>query len=235
MGQWRQRCLDDLATAAGSIDTLIGALRGIVQGLGFEHGSFVLRRPLPIAHPAVALGSTYPDAWLERYVSNHYLDRDPLVHRALRSPGPVVWSDASNDDLPWFWEEARAFDINHGWAVCIRGRGHSEGLLTVARRSGAVDAAELERSEARLLWLARTLHGLAASLPEMAPPASAALSAREREVLRWSAAGKTADEIGLILAISARTVNFHITRCIAKLDAANKTEAVAKALVLGLL
>ena len=69
----------------------------------------------------------------------------------------------------------------------------------------------------------------------MAGPTLGTLSPREREVLRWSAAGKTADEIGMILAITPRTVAFHIQRCVAKLDAANKTEAVAKALMLGLL
>ncbi|MFK2903861.1 helix-turn-helix transcriptional regulator [Dyella ginsengisoli] len=107
--------------------------------------------------------------------------------------------------------------------------------MSVARSHDPVTAAELERHEMQLLWLAHTAQGLVATLPGMAAPPLEPLSLRECEVLRWSAAGKTADEIGMILAITPRTVAFHINRCIAKLDAANKTEAVAKALVLGLL
>lgn len=61
------------------------------------------------------------------------------------------------------------------------------------------------------------------------------LSEREREVLRWTAAGKTTSEIGTILGITARTVTFHITCIRLKLNAVNKTHAVVKAIMLNLL
>ena len=61
------------------------------------------------------------------------------------------------------------------------------------------------------------------------------LTPREREVLRWTAAGKTSCEIGIILGISARTVNFHVTSILSKLNAVNKTQAVVKAVLLDLL
>jgi DNA-binding NarL/FixJ family response regulator len=61
------------------------------------------------------------------------------------------------------------------------------------------------------------------------------LSEREREVLLWTAAGKTSSETAAILGISGRTVAFHITNILLKLDAVNKTQAVAKAVMLDLL
>lgn len=61
------------------------------------------------------------------------------------------------------------------------------------------------------------------------------LSARERAILRWTAAGKTSSETAAILGISGRTVAFHITNILFKLDAINKTQAVAKAVMLDLL
>ena len=235
MAQWREQCMVRLGDARSSMHSLVQVLRGIVGELGFEHCSYVLRQPLPIAQPTVHWSSTYPQAWLDRYVEMNYFDSDPLVQQALGSDVPVVWSDRSVERLPEFWEEARAHGINHGWAVGSHGRDRTVGLLTVARRHDAVSAQELEHSEMRLLWLAHAVHGMASLLPGVAQAPLEALSSREREVLLWSAAGKTADEIGLILAISTRTVTFHINRCIAKLGAANKTEAVSKALVLGLL
>jgi len=67
------------------------------------------------------------------------------------------------------------------------------------------------------------------------PGPAAELTAREREVLRWSATGKTVGEIGAILGISERTVTFHVTSTLVKLDVVNKTQAVSKALILGIL
>jgi LuxR family transcriptional regulator len=60
------------------------------------------------------------------------------------------------------------------------------------------------------------------------------LTEREREVLRWSAEGKTAEETGTILGITERTVTYHVTSAMGKLDVTNKTQAVAKALLLKL-
>jgi DNA-binding CsgD family transcriptional regulator len=61
------------------------------------------------------------------------------------------------------------------------------------------------------------------------------LSARERAILYWTAAGKTSSETAAILGISGRTVAFHIAKILFKLDAVNKTQAVAKAVMLDLL
>lgn len=65
------------------------------------------------------------------------------------------------------------------------------------------------------------------------PPAP--LSIRETEVLRWSAEGKTAEDIGLILHLSERTVNFHIANAVRKMGASNKISAVVQAILSGVL
>jgi LuxR family quorum sensing-dependent transcriptional regulator len=61
------------------------------------------------------------------------------------------------------------------------------------------------------------------------------LTRREREVLSWAAAGKSAWDIGEILSISTRTVNEYTQRAIRKLGATNRTHAVALALRDGLI
>lgn len=70
---------------------------------------------------------------------------------------------------------------------------------------------------------------------EPEPQTPLGLSERERDVLRWTAAGKTSSETGMIMGISARTVNYHMTSILLKLDAVNKTQAVVKAVMLDLL
>ena len=61
------------------------------------------------------------------------------------------------------------------------------------------------------------------------------LSLREKEVLRWTGDGKTADQIAEILMLSPSTINFHLRNAMKKLDAPNKTTAVVRAIFLKLL
>lgn len=51
------------------------------------------------------------------------------------------------------------------------------------------------------------------------------LTCREGEVLRWLSQGKTNPEIAVILGVAAGTAKLHVERILAKLGAANRTEA----------
>ena len=55
------------------------------------------------------------------------------------------------------------------------------------------------------------------------------LNDREIEVLTWVARGKTSVEIGQIIGLTKRTIDFHIDNARAKLGATTRTEAVIKA------
>jgi DNA-binding CsgD family transcriptional regulator len=61
------------------------------------------------------------------------------------------------------------------------------------------------------------------------------LSPRQREVLAWSAEGKTTWETSIIIKCTEATVNYHLRQVIRKLEATNKTHAVSRALHLGLI
>jgi two-component system nitrate/nitrite response regulator NarL len=56
------------------------------------------------------------------------------------------------------------------------------------------------------------------------------LTQRERDVLRLIADGKTNDQIGLELFISPQTVRTYVRKAMSKMQAANRTQAVANAL-----
>ena len=61
------------------------------------------------------------------------------------------------------------------------------------------------------------------------------LSKRQQEVLQWAAVGKTDWEIGMILGISESAVKFHFEIARKKLNATNRTHAVARAITMGLI
>ena len=54
------------------------------------------------------------------------------------------------------------------------------------------------------------------------------MSQREREIMNWVCKGKTNQEIGMILEISAFTVKNHLQRIFKKLDVMNRAQAVSK-------
>ena len=61
------------------------------------------------------------------------------------------------------------------------------------------------------------------------------LSEREIEVLKWTADGKSAQDIAEILLLSKNTVDFHIKNSIRKLNVPNKTAAVVRAVLMGMI
>jgi DNA-binding CsgD family transcriptional regulator len=61
------------------------------------------------------------------------------------------------------------------------------------------------------------------------------LTQREHEVMRWTACGKTPDEIGAFLHLSKETIRTQIKSACKKLNANNKIHAVSLALTHGIL
>lgn len=61
------------------------------------------------------------------------------------------------------------------------------------------------------------------------------LTKRQLECLTWSAAGKGSYEIGQILEISERSVNWHINNAMRALGTVTRTQAVARAVHHGLI
>lgn len=60
-------------------------------------------------------------------------------------------------------------------------------------------------------------------------PKRVQLREREVETLTWAARGKTFEEIGTILSLSRRTVEFHLDNARRKLGVATRTQALIKA------
>lgn len=66
-------------------------------------------------------------------------------------------------------------------------------------------------------------------------PIAIALTAREKEVLQWSAAGKSSWDISRIFNCSEAGVNYHFANIRRKFGVRSRGSAVVKALELGLI
>jgi DNA-binding NarL/FixJ family response regulator len=70
---------------------------------------------------------------------------------------------------------------------------------------------------------------------EISQPAAETLTLREREILQLVSQGQTNKQISYATHITERTVKFHVSVILRKLDASNRAEAVQKALNSGLI
>ena len=66
-------------------------------------------------------------------------------------------------------------------------------------------------------------------------PIDFALTDREIEALTWVAKGKSSTDIAVLMNVSERTVNFHISNVIRKLGVATRVQAAIRCALLGLI
>ncbi len=156
-----------------------------------------------------------------------YLHACPVNRHVLDSDAPFFWSkrQGARGERYQVVKQPRG-DGLHGLQVPVFGTTGLEGAISFA--GAAVDAS----ARARLLLEAvataafRTARRLAEAPAEL--PVGA-LSAREREVLRWVAAGRRQAEIAATLGLSARTVENHLRRVRQRLGVATTAQAVRAA------
>ena len=122
-------------------------------------------------------------------------------------------------------------------AIGARPQWRSE-YVEPCQKDPPVSQDEFSGKAANVLWLCNQLHSAMLERCHLRHRLAIniiRLSEREIEVLKWTAKGKIASDIAMILSLSTRTVNFHISSAMTKLGASNKTSAVVMAARFGLL
>ncbi|QJE01533.1 LuxR family transcriptional regulator [Massilia forsythiae] len=232
---WQQTVLHDLLGAPNEA-TFFKVLSRAASELGFDYCAYGMRMPLPLSNPKVFMLNNYSTEWQARYVSQNYVAIDPTVAHGSRSILPLMWSEEVFDNCRPFWEEAREHGLEVGWAQSSYDARGIGGLLTLARSGEPISESEMGANSMRMSWLVQVAHeGMRRLHTSTVPAMKSPLTTREVEVLRWTADGKTSSEVGQIMNITERTVNFHVNNSLEKLGAVNKTACVIKAAMLRLL
>ncbi|WP_321392632.1 LuxR C-terminal-related transcriptional regulator [uncultured Desulfuromusa sp.] len=185
--------------------------------------------------------TSFPEEWEKHYIEKKYFDWDNVAYVAFRHQGLIHWDDCQN--LPALSQkrnqrskrilgEAASIGLKEGWLFSMPGRKTTEfTILSVASE----DIDKSIRTKTILDYVSPHLALAVSSTVMSQRPLPAQLTKREKEVLSWVAAGKTAWEISEIIKVSRRTVEFHISNILAKLDAVNSQQAIAIALSSGLI
>ncbi len=207
--------------------------------MGFERFAYALTINAPSLKPQQYIISGYPSEWTDRYLARRYFKIDPVIRHAENSTLPAIWDEKRfhGVEAQEFWEEARAFGLSAGLTFAVHEQPGVTGVFSLSRDK-AIDVQDqnLAALVGRAQMFASVLHHAVCriDLPKLLPEGIASLTARERECLKWAADGKTAWETGQILGIAERTAVFHLDNVMQKLGAANKIQAIVRALALKL-
>lgn len=153
----------------------------------------------------------------------------------MRAQTPIIWADDVFASAQRLWDEAQSLGLRVGCAKSSLDANGVVGMLSLSRSHDALSASEFAIKQPIIDWLVNVAHLTLSSMIIPKCAKSIGLTPRETEVLKWTAEGKISDEIAIILGLSVNTINFHIKNAVTKLEATNKTAAVVRAAMLGLL
>jgi DNA-binding CsgD family transcriptional regulator len=234
MNTWHEDLLNLLVTPRTCPEHIFGSIELVAVKLGFEHVAYGFQAPYPVTQPKITLLNNYPSPWQEHYSRSGYLFTDPTVIHGRQSQDPLVWNDEVFSSNPTLWKDAQDHGIRTGWAQSSLDGTGAGSLLTLCRSHEPVTACELQAKESCMRWLVQVAHvSLSKAILEKDVNAATQLTSREREVMQWTADGKSAQDIADILLLSKSAVDFHLKNSIKKLNCPNKTAAVARAVLLG--
>jgi len=181
----------------------------------------------------------WPAGWHERYLERNYFGEDPVIKRLRKASEPFAWHEMPAEGekaqkATAIMNEAGEFELRAGFSVPIQ---TANGELATVVFAG--DRFELAREDRPALLLIsiyahdriRELMGVRPLHPQQQRP----LTPREIEVLKWTAEGKTSQDIADILSVSLPTVQSHIANLCRKLDVVTRAQATARAVRWGIL
>jgi LuxR family quorum sensing-dependent transcriptional regulator len=217
-------CLDGLSTVCAVVD----ATERMLARYGFEHFSFSGVPYNGDSLPQIVIAHRIPPELFKLYVERRYADIDPSMRHLKRTTEPFKWLDVPCDSE----REPRAaelkalvtdFGLAQGFFVPIPSPAGTFGNVWMAGPKPELTARTAPALHLIALYAFDRVHRIVGPLPCQGPR----LTRREREVLVWTAQGKSAWEIGEILGIAKRTVDEHAQSAFRKLGAANRAHAVA--------
>ena len=212
------------------LEQLLSAFHHLVQQFGLS--TFCAGSPTaPKLNGNTSIwAKTWPAEWDTKYRQSNYAAIDPVVYAFLKSPVAFRWSmvrQQARDEHVHVMDEARDFNLHDGLGIPIHRNNELVGGISIAGSQ-----LDLTKKEEMALHLASIyFHAKLEELVPKPPAEGPSLTQREVDCLSWVAAGKTDWEISQILGISERTAKQHALSATHKLNAVNRSQAVAYAIL----
>jgi len=228
----------DIHERISLLPTVEDAIDAFRSHYGVAHTTYHLAQTVMDRLDSPFVRTTYPSAWVSRYLQRNYVKLDPVILEGTIRSLPFDWSELElkPEAVPLFLD-ARCHGLGaSGYSIPVVDKRNRRALFSINSdltgeswrlliRSHAVDWAELAYVIHKIAM--RELYGLE---PDHLP-----LSPRELECLTWTARGKDHKEIAIILGLSNHTVLGYLKSTRFKLDCVNLSQATSKAIILRLI
>ncbi len=222
------------SSIAGSVDDLKRLYLGAIEAEGYQNAVHArVRNQRLVEIPWIEL----PPGYSENYIANGWDKIDPVVRHIHSARRPFTWksvcekADLTSRQLA-FIEECRELGVHSGITIPLHGPGPDADLISISLRDGSRTVAtrlpHVYGLTVQYRFRLSELEQEAVALPQP-------LTAKEIECLKWCREGKTNWEIGEIMNISEKTVEFHLSNTIRKLGVSNRITAVVKGLQCGII
>lgn len=169
------------------------------------------------------------------YDRDRWFERDPALAHALWGNGPLLWT-------PKYWKQQKqdeyygllvAAGISFGLTIPlnIQNRNLTNTFSAIQLNSLRPEIPDMNTAYAAQaigeFLVARAVALGIADRTSDEPIRLKSLTSHQKEVLRWMAKGKSNAEIAIILDLSTRTVNYHVSEILTKLGVENRVQAAA--------
>lgn len=172
----------------------------------------------------------WPKGWFELYRDANFTLHDPVAAYLRTQTHAFKWTEApvpADDPVAQSVMNISFADYNmrHGFSVPIHGlNGYQAGVSFAG-----FEIEDVKEANAAVQIIGIYAFNRLAHLKSVCKKLRI-LTEREREVIRWTAAGKTAWDTGGILNIAEDTVNKHIASAMRKLNVHTRAQAVAESI-----
>ncbi len=182
---------------------------------------------------------SYPQEWIDLYIEKNYQEIDPILNFHFSNFKPQKWSETyrNADNLSnKFINNSMDFNLKNGITYGINSKSDGFGsLFSFSTKSSNIPDAHIEIMKIITPHLHHALLRTIKTMNKSTNIRKYNISKREKEVLKWIKKGKTNWEISVILDISERTVKYHVSNVMKKLEAVSRAQAIAISIELGIL
>ena len=226
---------------------LISEVQSITRHFGFDTFMYgVAVSVLPDNDSCMYAFTTMSMEWVMRYDQRAYIEVDPRIADTWDRTAPLVWDQTTwrgrSPAVDAFLDDAEAHGTASGMCMPLHDALGTRRLIVMNSSTPVLSATRREaiaRNLGDMLVFANYFHEIfmKAVVARKIPPRAAGmkLSARELECLTLAAKGLTTEAISKRLGIVASTAQFHFNSIRSKLGAANRQEAIARAVRDGLI
>ncbi len=230
-----------------SNEGLHAAVHNAVRVLGFDSFTYGCLKQRVQGPPLLYVSSPFSEEDFWAYHRAGFLERDERIRHCGESLVPGSWT---TDALglakanPVFARVVAEQGLASGIFFPIHGTAGEVGMMALNSHHADVVRKLGDRIYgvmAKGHLLAHMFHeqvvrsGLLSKSTDEDGAITEVLNEREREILVFASKGLESREMGEMLGITERTINFHFSKILRKLSATNRIEAVAKGVELGLI